>query len=190
MRFKTVGNKRDGVYVTVRNAETSANLPVGCPVVLNNMNGTNDGLDVVLPATAAANGLQVLMMGAVAAPGANASPGIPAGGYGEAQVFGFCPNLLLTINTRSASTASWTSQTSIASGGFQQLIPETVCNGWTTAAPQTFVTGATTATVVFANWLPYAILGQSLASQAASASATSDTRTCIYASVKGFLRIL
>lgn len=190
MRFKTNGNKRDGVYVVVKNAESSATIPMGSPVCLKDLNGTDDGVAVVLPATVDADGLSSLLMGVVVAPGANSSPGIPPGGYGEAQVFGFCPSILMTINTRSASTASWTSQTSIASGGFQQLIPETVCNGWTTAAPQTFVTGATTATALFANFQPYALLGQSLASQAASASATSDTRTCIYATVKGFLRMM
>ncbi len=190
MRMKTNGNKRDGVFVVIKNAEASANIPIGSPAVCNNLAGTDDGLGVVLPATAAAGGLSTLLMGVVVSPGASASPGIPAAGFGEAQVFGFCPSILMTINTRSASSASWTSQTSIASGGFQQLIPETVCNGWTTAAPQTFVTGATTATALFANFQPYAVLGQSLASQAASASATSDTRTCIQTLVKGFLRMM
>ena len=186
--MKTVGSKRDAIYVVVRNADT-VSMPIGTPVCMNNLAGTGDGLDVVMPSTVAANGLQALLMGVIASPGAS-SPGLAAGGYGEAQVWGFCPNILLTINTRSASTASWTSQTSIASGGFQQLIPETVMNGWTTVAAQTFITGATTATSLFANFLPFALLGQSLASQAASASATSDTRTVIYAAVKGFLRIL
>ena len=191
MRMKTVGNKRDAVYVVIHNADT-VNMPIGSPICCNNLAGTGDGIDVVLPSTVAANGVQVLLMGAVAAPGAGTSPGIPVGGYGEACVFGFCPDLLMTINTRSASTASWTSQTSIASGGFQALIPETVANGWTTAAGQAFIPAgqATTATGAFSNFLPFAILGQSLASQAASASATSDTRTCIYATVKGFLRML
>lgn len=194
MRFKQVGNKRDTSYIVIKNAEASATIPLGAPVCWNQLAGTDDGLGVVLPSTLAtainATAVQLLLAGAAVAPGALISPGIANAAYGEAQVYGFCPDLLLTINTRSASSASWTSQTSIASGGFQQLIPETTGNGWTTAANQSFVTVSGGGTASFSNFLPYALLGQSVASQAASASTTADSRTIIQILVKGFLRIM
>ena len=45
MRAKFVGNKSDAISVVIKNAESSAAIPIGTPVVLA-INGTDDGLAV------------------------------------------------------------------------------------------------------------------------------------------------
>lgn len=192
MRIKTVGNKRDGAYVTVKSAETANTIPIGGVVCWNSLNGTDDGLAVVSPQTlASASNFQILAAGILADTG-NIGGGLLPSGFGEVQVYGFCPNIMYTLQTRSATSANWASYASIASGGFQQLVPESSAGGFQTAAGQTFGTvGATsTAGIAFTNFLPFAVLGQSVQSGSSSVSATSDTRTAITTLVKGFLRFL
>lgn len=169
MRLKTVGNKADVLGVVIRNADTVA-IPLGTPVVLNS-NGTNDGLDVVLPSTAGASKMHALAFGVTI------GPALAVNATGEAMIFGFHTAVVLTRQTRSASTVSWNSEASIASYGLMNI--ESVANG--------FQTGATLAST---NFLPFAVLGQSLASYASSVSSTADTRTAITAAVRAFLRII
>lgn len=171
MRLKTVGNKRDNVMVVVRNAESSASIPQGSPLTLV-LNGTNDGLDVVLPGTAgdAKNGAFKYGI---------ASDTIANGAYGEAIVFGFCAYALMTKMTRAASTDSWTSSQSSASGialGYDSLNNALVGNASMVGSLGTLHAAA--------------VLASSLASSAASASATSDTRTAITNAVKVFVRMM
>lgn len=170
MRFKQVGNKADIIAVVIHNAEASAVIPKGAPVILA-LNGTNDGLDVVLPATTAqdANGA---LYGVCLSQGAS----LANGAYGEAQVFGVCNNLLLTSNTRAATTDSWSTKS--ADTGVA-LVVDTVNNAFSTS-------GGTQAKSSF---LPFAILAQSF-TVSGSASATSDTRTAITQLVKSFLRMM
>lgn len=169
MRMKQVGNKADVLAVVIRNADT-ATIPLGTPVILV-LNGTNDGLDVVLPSTAGASKMHSL------AYGVTIGPAITANSYGEAMIFGFHSNVVLTRQTRSASTVTWASEASIAS--FVLMNIESVANG--------FQIGATLAST---NFLPFAVLAQSLASYASSATATTDSRTALTAAVKAFLRII
>jgi hypothetical protein len=175
MRFKQVGNKADLIAVVVRNADTVAINP-GTPVCLN-MNGTNDGLDVVLPSTGGATKSHAGAYGVAIAPTGPGLQGIPVNGYGEAQIFGVNGAVNLTRQTRASSTNTWNSEASIASYVIMQI--DTSANGFSTVGTQ----AAT-------QYLPFAIMIQSLASYASSASATSDTRTAITASVKAFLRII
>lgn len=167
--MKTVGNKADLLAVVFHNAEPTATIPLGTPVVLV-MNGTNDGLDVVLPSTAGASKMHALAFGV--------SIGVVAPTqFGEALIFGTHNSAVLTRQTRSASTVTWNSEATIASWVLLNI--ESVGNG--------FQTGATLAST---NFLPFAVLAQSLASYASSATAVSDTRTAITAAVKAFLRII
>src|SRR4051812_24381 len=101
MRMKQVGNKRDIVAIVVKNAEASATIPVGSPLCFV-MNGTDDGLGVVLPGTGGAVKATSLMAGV-------ALTSMLAGGYGESQVFGFCQNVVLRRQTRAASTDAFSS---------------------------------------------------------------------------------
>ncbi len=173
MRFKTVGNKADSVAVVIRNADTVV-LPPGVPVCLN-MNGTNDGLDVVLPNTGGATKAHAFAYGVVLSP---TSTGIAVNAVGESQIFGLNNSIVLLRGTRAASTDSWTSTASIAS--YVLLTIDTVNNAFQSS-------GGTQAATAY---LPFAVLAQSVASVVASASATSDTRTAITSSVKAFLRMI
>lgn len=171
MRMKSVGNKRDSVFVVIRNAESSASIPAGAPVTLI-LNGTNDGVDVVLPSTAgdAKNGAFKYGI---------ATATLLAGAYGEAQVFGYCPYALMTKMTRAATTDSWTSSQSSQSG--IALGWESINNGLVGNASMVGSLGTLGAA---------AILALSLASSAASASGTGDTRTAIVVPAAVFVRMM
>lgn len=169
MRFKMVGNKRDTAAVVVRNAESSATIPAGSPVCLN-LSGTDDGLGVILPSGSAAKahaGAFGVMLAAVT-----------ASAYGEAQVFGFCNAAIYLIGTRAASSDSWTSTASVALGVMLNI--DTINNAFTSS-------GGTLAKTSF---LPMAVLAATVGSVAASATATSDTRTALTTSASVFLRML
>lgn len=170
MRIKQVGNKADKTVVVIRNAESTSTIPRGTPVVLV-LNGTNDGLDVVLPATAG-NALSGVARYGVA------TDSILASQYGESIVSGYVAYALITRMTRAATTDSWTSSASVASG--IGLGIDTLNNA--------FVLGASQAATVAS--LPIAFLVDTLASSAASASATSDARTAITNAVRAFVKML
>ena len=175
MRFKMVGNKRDVSAVVVSNADT-VTIPRGSPICLN-VNGTDDGLAVVLPSGSAAKShaffYGVALYDIEATPtNSKTSP------FGECQVFGFNNYSLFLLGTRAASTDSWTSTASVALGVLLNV--DTINNAFSSS-------GGTLAKTAF---LPFAVLGQSIASVAASASATSDTRTANTTAVKTFLRAL
>jgi hypothetical protein len=201
MRMKMNGNKRDLMATVIYNAETTASIKNGQPVCLymtGNAGGT-DGLSVVLPSTAhnqnSGNEFDCLYGVALT----NNPAGIPAGGYGEAQVFGFCADIAFTAETRSAATggASWSATASIAC--WVPLIPETVGNGWTSYSPQSFVTGSASSIVGGFTFPQYQVLltpysvstgSTGMYSIAASATNTSDTRTALFSLVKGYVRIM
>jgi hypothetical protein len=122
---------------------------------------------------------------------------VVANDFGTAQIWGFCNFAVLVINSRANSSASWSTQASTLFAVGSALSVDTANNAFVTYTPvtgnYTIVTGATTATLTFnfaGGGFPMAVLGQSLASQAASASTSSDTRTVITQGVKVFLRCL
>lgn len=174
MRFKQNGNKADTVCLVVRNAESSATIPKGTPVVLKltaNSAAAGDGLDVVLPSTAGNIHSSALRYGV-------ALQNLATGEYGEAMALGVMPYGIITRATRAASSDSWTSSASIAASLGLGL--ETINNA--------FATGASAAGSVVSS--PDAFLIDSIASMAASATATSDTRTAITVSARVFVRML
>jgi hypothetical protein len=172
MRFKSVGNKQDIVGVVVHNAEASATIPGGTPVCFV-MNATGDGLDVVLPATGGAAKATSFAAGI-------ALKTMLAGDYGEAQVWGFCQNVVLLRQTRSDSTGDWSSNATGFATGLALLI-DTVHNCMSTAAS----TGASI-------YAPIAVLAASVATWASTATsnATADTRTIITVATKAFIRMM
>jgi hypothetical protein len=170
MRFKSVGSKRDSTYVVVHNADT-VTIPQGSPLTLV-FNATNDGLDVVLPSTAgdAKNGAYKYGI---------ATASMIVGQYAEAQVFGYCPYALATAMTRGASTNSWTSSASVASGAAMGW--DSVNNALAFNASMVGSLGTLGAFVVNVD---------SVASYAASATATTDTRTVIVIPIRAFVRMM
>jgi len=171
VRAKYVGNKADRFAVVIRNAEVTASIPRGTPVIAI-LNGTNDGLDVVLPATAGSALSFNARLGV-------ATDTLTAGQYGESLVYGYVQYALITRMTRAASTDSWTSSASAASG--IGLGIDTLNNA--------FLLGASRAGSLVSA-ADNAFLVDTLASSLASASATSDTRTAITNGVRVFVRML
>jgi hypothetical protein len=171
----------DRVAVKIRNADT-VTIPPGSPIVLA-MNGTQDGIAVVLPSTSgAANLIQGLRYGV-------STISIPVNGYGEAIVFGLAQTLLLERQTRASSSNIWASEPARSVGEFLSI--DTVNNMFVTATSSFLaVTASTAAAAGTIVNTPIAVLGQTLASYASSASATSDTRTAITASVKAVVRMM
>lgn len=174
--------KPDRITVAIRNAEASAAMPAGCPVVLI-MNGTNDGADVVLPSS----GVTALRVQGLRY-GVNTRT-LAAGDQGSAIVFGLCNNLLLQRQTRASSTDSWATEAAFAIGAYLSI--DSTNNRWVTFANTIkVVTNATTDTLALTVYNPDAVMAQILASYAGSASTTADTNTARTASVKAFVRIM
>lgn len=162
MRFKSVGNKNDIVAVVVKNGESSSTIPLGAPVCLL-VNGTDDGLAVVLPATGADVKQSTLGLGV-------ALKALSAGDFGEAQMFGIANSVKL-LRTRAASTDAFVS---IAIGAL--LKAESVSNCFETVASN----GASA-------FVPVAAV---VATIAAIASTAASTQTGYTQMCKAFLRMM
>src|ERR1044072_2012438 len=95
--FKSLGDKADTFKIPIRYDEAVA-LEQGTPVVFV-MDGTDDGLAVVLPSTAGAAKSTMLFAGIVSdrAPNDGAK-------MGQAQIFGFCRRTKILRMTRAATT--------------------------------------------------------------------------------------
>jgi len=168
MRMKSVGNKRDLMAVVIYNDEATNSIPVGAPVVMS-YSGTQDGLAVVLPATAADVKQTSLGFGVCLGDGKGGA--LLAKGYGEAQVFGHCPNVKL-LRTRAASTDAFVS---IIAGAL--LKAESVSNCFQTAAS----VGASVQ-------MPAAVLASSIS--AAGSAISSQTILSVTQMVAAFLRMM
>lgn len=158
------------VLVRVRSAESSATIPAGAPCCYV-FNATNDGVDVVLPATGAAAKAYTLFAGV-------APLAIAAGQQGDTIIFGFCQNLRLVRATRAASTDAWASTPAIAVG--DNLLINTVHNAFSFSAA-----GASTALIA------HGVAGATLASAttlASSSGGTADTRLGDIVSLRAFVR--
>jgi hypothetical protein len=164
------GNKPDKLAVNIKNADT-VTIPAGAPVCMI-VNGTDDGIAVVLPSNAAGKAFSFLY-------GVNLSA-LPVGQQGEAQVFGFVNNLILIRQTRAGTSgaSSWAAGATVTDP--LALVVDSVGNG--------FITSGTA--LAQTSILPFAYLAQTLASYAASATSTSDTRTSLTTLVKAFVRML
>ncbi len=183
----TETNRPEKQIASVRNSETSASIPKGSPLILNLTSaaqptsgadgfsaGYEDGLQVVLPGTAGANPSANFLYGV-------ALDNILNGQLGESQIFGVVPYALVLRATRAASSDSWSSSASSSlAGGFLLNV---------NTANNCFATFASTASLVQPNqWA--VIMLDSIASMAASATATSDTRTANIVGYRAFVRLL
>ncbi|MGH7239768.1 MAG: hypothetical protein ACREHG_06835 [Candidatus Saccharimonadales bacterium] len=169
MRIKLVGNKRDEIITVIRNGETSASIPRGTPVVLA-LDKTDDGLKVVLPATAGAQKSNIYQYGV-------ATANIDSTDYGESMVFGFCEFALIKTLTRSATSAVWGTAASVA--GNIPLQIDTAANAFVTQASQ-----------AGSNFIPGAVLIDDIPAQASSATNATDTRTAVTMGLRAFVRML
>jgi hypothetical protein len=202
MNINLVGYKSGRVRTPVYNADTIV-LPPGAPVFMNIVTGgislqSNGAVSVVGAVNFGTNFTWSLAdffcMGIVCNPGlqpSTSSVGLQVSGIGETLVWGYTTDLILTTQTRASSTASWSTAQTIGSGVF--LVPESSAGYWMSLAAQSFGVGVGstgTAAAALSGFIPFCILGQSLASSAGSASTTADSRTAITTSAAGFVRFL
>jgi hypothetical protein len=182
MRFKQVGNKRDVIFMTIHNADT-VQIAVGTPVVFV-MNGTNDGLDVVLPTSAGTYSAEFVA--------GVADRTMNVGDYAEACVFGIFNNVALVVNSRANSSASWSTQASIAQGVAISL--NSAANAFSTVASTIAYVTASTAAAAGTLTLGFpdimGVLATSVGTIAGSASSTANTAIYSIMNVEGFIRIM
>ncbi len=172
MRIKQAGNLGDKVIIVVKSAEASATIPRGTPVVAV-LNGTNDGLAVVLPSTAGAAKNYGFKLGV-------ATEAMAPGDVSNAIAFGYVAYALITRATRATATTtdSWSSSSSVASG---------ICLG-IDSLNNAFLMGASSDGSLPS--VAAAVLVDSISSIAASATNTTDTRTAITVGARVFVRML
>lgn len=183
MRLPTLGAKYQTVIVQVKNADTVV-IPNGSPVCFV-MNGTDDGLAVVLPNTGGAAKATTLFAGVVEFTGTSAGTGLPVGSIGDSFFFGMVTNARVELVTRSATSANWPSYAALAVG--DALDVDTINNVFTDVA-----TGAASA------YAPYAVLGQSVPSATTQLSSSTSVAsllaqsaaTVLTTAVKAFLRAM
>lgn len=177
MRVKTLG--ADKPERDFRSCIFAEAVSRGQPVVLRG-NGTQDGVAVVLPSSGSAATVFSLLYGVATRDYAANEPG-------EVQCYGVCEAIALFRQTRSATTADWSSASSIPSYGV--FLVDSTVNCFTNAGTQG-ATGAASTFGTFTSPLPFVVGLQTLAAAASTASATSDTRTRIATYVKAFLRLM
>lgn len=166
-----VTDKADTTKRIVR-LDESSEIAVGTPVCYV-FDGTDDGLAVVLPSSAAAAKAHTLFAGIIV----DNALGTDLPKLGRVLVSGLCRTTKVMLQTRAASTDSFASYSAGAVG--DALVVNTVANALLRTAA-----GAASA------YAPIAVLGETYASGASSASATSDTRTLISSSLKTFIRAM
>lgn len=181
MRTQTLGDKRDFIAARVRNAEATATIPRGTPVALV-LNATEDGLAVVLPSTAGAAKCTAVRFGV-------ALDDILAGQLGEVQSYGLCNYVILVVNSRANTSggSSFSSKDTLAL--LVALSIDTVNNAFSTKASTTAF-ASTDAFSLSAFQDNGAVLAQTVASLAAIATSTNETRSVITQAVKAFLRMM
>lgn len=197
----TETNRPDRIVAAVRNSEATADIPKGTPLILNLSKaaqpttandgaaiGYEDGLQVVLPATATATPTYMFPYGV-------ATDIIKNNQLGASQIFGVIAYALVLRATRAASTDSWTSSNSASSVGGYFLSIDTVNNCFATLTPSS-ISLANASSIVTSGAIdiqrtpPIAMLLDSFASFSASASATSDTRTAMINGYRAFIRMM
>jgi hypothetical protein len=174
MRLKLAGNKADSEIHVVRNDDT-VTIQRGQPVCLQltGVADANDGLDVVLPSTASA--------GAFGYAYGVATKNMAVGEFGEVIAYGLARFALVGVLSRSATSANWPAIVSSAAGGVLQL--DTVNNMLQLVA----------AVAPASNYIPFAIMVDSVAAQASQSSVTSgpgSTQTMSSVGARVFVRML
>lgn len=132
MRFPTLGDKANFISANVRNDESSATIQPGQPVILA-VDGTEDGLAVVLPTSATAARIGAFNFGV-------ATMMIAPATIGEVQLNGMYGRAAIVLQTRAASTDTWASYAAGAIGNV--LHPVSVANGLSNVAASTASAGA------------------------------------------------
>ena len=173
MKFWNAGaGKAEDIVHAVKNAE-AVTIPAGSPVIFQ-MNGTDDGLAVVLPSSSTAAKVSGFAAGVLVKT-------LEPGRLGDVQVYGFNRKTLIARGTRAASTAAWPTMASLAIGDVLSI--DTALNGFVSSAA-----GGNSAVQAFAVAAEAIASGSGFASSANSGNPASAT--VYYQAVKTFLRYM
>lgn len=181
-----IGDKAQVRKFNFINAEASASIPVGAPMVFK-MDGTKDGVRCTLPSSGSA----ILARSFFAGVNVSANS-VGTGAFGTGQCWGFC-NAQIAQQTRSASTASWSTAPALSIG--QLLTVNTVADVLEPVGTGalTFVTASTTDTLAYqfgTQFVQQAVMAQTAATRAGTASSSNDTRLAVTYSLKVMLRLM
>ncbi len=184
MKFQTLGDKKEKIIQRVKNAETTLTIAKGTPVILT-MTGTDDGLAVVLPRTAGQAKANAFIFGV-------ALDDIVAGAMGDVQSWGVCDYVKLCVQSRSQSTGANTIPTAdtVALGAMLLLVTDSRVGDCFSTVADTVAAASNADQTLTRNNNAIAFLGQSIASAAAIATSTSETRLAVTQAVKAFLRMM
>lgn len=165
--------------VPVRN-DAGASIPKGTPVVLS-LDGTEDGLAVLLPSGAGSQALADTFYYGVA------KETMAAGDLGNTQLFGVVREAILRRATRggSATSDNWAGSTSIAKGVLLSI--DTVNNCFSTAAGSS-TNDSNTSITTFGSRRPFAFLAADVASFASTDSVATSNGSALTVLAKVFLR--
>lgn len=179
MRSQTLGDKAEFATAHVRFGSAT---PVGTPVVLS-LNGTEDGLAVILPSAATTQALADQFFFGVA------RDTYAANDIGDVQLFGYVRNIILLRATRggSATSDNWAGSTSIAKGVLLSI--DTVNNCFSTAPASGTMASNTTATT-YATQRPFVFLAADVASFASTDSVATSNGSALTVLAKAFIRAL
>lgn len=189
MRFKTVGNKADLAAIVVKNNSTTLTIPYGAPTFFT-FNGTDDGTAVLnAHDAAAATNLNCFAGVVISSQQQLPATGMGPGMTGEAQVYGFVQQLRLIRQTRATSTDSFSTVGTLSVGDILTILTNSGYDAYTDIGASTQSLSATNAAQGY--YQNYAILAQSVGSQAASASSvfgsTSSASLAVIQLVKAML---
>lgn len=160
------------IWAWVEN-DDSADILKGRPAVFN-MDGTDDGIDVINPSAAATD---TTLLAGIAAEDIKQGQANLVKNRGWVQIYGFHEGIKVVRQTRAASTDSYQSFPAIAKG--DRFNVESTPNAVSRS-------DAGAEAVLFAG----IVAAESLASGASSASNTSDTSTAVESTMKAFLRLM
>ena len=183
MNSPFVGTPSGGERITVKvRNDAGASIPKGSPVCLA-LDGTDDGLAVILPSGSGAQATaDKFFFGVIK--DTLADPGV-----GDAQLFGVVRQAIIRRATRggSATSDNWAGSTSIAKGVLLSI--DTVNNCFSTAADSQTNDSNTSITTV-ASRTPFAFLAESLISFASTDSVATSNGSALTILAKVFVRAL
>ncbi len=177
----TLGDKPDFITSHVRNAEASATITRGTPVILA-YNGTDDGFAVVLPSSSTAAKIQAFYFGV-------ATDDILAGAIGRVQRNGFCRYVKLRVRTR-ANTSGGSSWSTVDTQLIAAVLTIDSVNNCFVSSPATRAMASSDAQTASEFLLNAGALAESKDSLAGVATSTADSLTVSTTSAKAMLRMM
>jgi hypothetical protein len=175
----TTGGER--ITAKVRN-DSGGSIPKGTPVTLA-LDGTDDGLAVILPSAAGSQAAADQFFYGIL------KDTLADTAIGEVQLFGVARQAIIRRATRggSATSDNWAGSTSIAKGVLLSI--DTVNNCFSTAAASQTNDSNTSITTI-ASRVPFAFLAESLISFASTDSVATSNGSALTILAKVFVRAL